>query len=249
MLNEVRGEGPRVEVLNFAVPGYRLDQEIETLRSRALPFAPDAVVLAFCLNDFEGIFSYELGLVQDRATRGRSLLGRLRGGVLSRSYFFAWVEYRLAEAGARRRFGGARGPFSGPEYEQVVSEQKKMFLEQFMILQAVLDAHEIEGLVVTFPVFNSEWEHYPHLGLHRIVVGAAAEAGLRAVDLLECYDAYGFQEARVDVAHPNPMGHRVAAHAVRDALCEQGIVCPGPVTEGPSCRDYRPGDFPTVLGY
>jgi len=69
------------------------------------------------------------------------------------------------------------------------------------------------------------------------------------VDLHDCYTAYAFREVRVDVVHPSPAGHRVAAHAIRDALCEQGVVCPGPVIEGPTCREYRPGDFPTVRGY
>ena len=56
-------------MLNFGVPGYNLDQEIEALRAKALAFSPDLVVVAFCLNDLEGLFSYELGLVQDRAER------------------------------------------------------------------------------------------------------------------------------------------------------------------------------------
>ena len=43
-----------VEVLNFGVPGYNLDQEIEVLRTRALELDPDVVVIAFCLNDLEG---------------------------------------------------------------------------------------------------------------------------------------------------------------------------------------------------
>ena len=249
MLNEVGGDGSPVEVLSFGVPGYNLDQEIETLRSRALVFQPDLVVVAFCLNDLEGIFSYELGLVQDRATRHRSFLGRLREGLLYHSYFFAWLEYRLAEAEARRKFARARNPFSGPLYEQVVSQQKKAFLGKFAVLQAILASHDIPGLLVAFPVFNGKWERYPHVGIHRVVMEAAAESGLMTIDLLDCYSAYFFRDVRVDVIHPNPMGHRIAAHAIRDALCEKQILCPGPVTDGPSCREYRLEDFPVVLGY
>jgi lysophospholipase L1-like esterase len=249
MLNEVRGEGPRVEVLNFGVPGYNLDQEIEALRSKALAFAPDVVVVAFCLNDLEGIFSYELGLVQDRATRERTLFGRLREGLLSRSIFFAWLEYRLAEADARRRFAQARNPFSGPLYEQTVREQKEVFLGKFTVLQAILASHGIDGLVVVFPTFTGNWERYPHRGLHRVVMEAAAESGLMTLDLLDCYSGYFFRDVRVDVIHPNPMGHRVAAHAIRDVLCHNGVLCPGPVADEGTCRDYRKDDFPAVQGY
>jgi hypothetical protein len=57
MLNSPAVAGEPVEVLDFGVPGYNLDQEIEALRAKALAFSPDLVVVAFCLNDLEGIFS------------------------------------------------------------------------------------------------------------------------------------------------------------------------------------------------
>ena len=37
----------RIELLNFGVPGYNLEQEIETLRAKALAFEPDLVVVLF----------------------------------------------------------------------------------------------------------------------------------------------------------------------------------------------------------
>ena len=249
MLNESRGGGPPVEVLNFGVPGYNLDQEIETLRSRALAFEPDVVVLAFCLNDFEGIFSYELGLVQDRTARRRSLLGRLREGVLSRSHFFAWVEYRLAELEARRGFVRVRNPLSGPLYEEVVERQKESLAGRFAVVQAMLAPRGIEGVVAVFPSFTGAWDSYPHAHLHGAVIEAAEGAGLRTVDLLDCYAGYHYRKVRVDVVHPSPMGHRVAAHAIRDVLCEHGTLCPGPVSGGSTCRGYREQDFPAVRGY
>ena len=60
------------------MPGYNLEQEIEALRTKALAFAPDVVIVLFCLNDLEGLFSYELGLVQERSERRRTALGALR---------------------------------------------------------------------------------------------------------------------------------------------------------------------------
>jgi hypothetical protein len=238
-----------VEVLNFGVPGYNLDQEIETLRSRVLRFDPDVVVLAFCLNDLEGIFSYELGLVQDRATRRQSLLGRLREGVLSRSHFFAWLEYRLAELEARRDFVRVRNPLSGPQYERRVEGQKEGLRGKFNVMKAILAPRGIEGVVAVFPSFTGAWDSYPYAGLHRMAREAAEEAGLVAVDLFDCYAGYHYRAVRVDVVHPSPLGHRVAAHALRDALCAHHILCPSPPTDGPTCRDYRPEDFPTVRGY
>lgn len=40
-----------ITVLNFGVPGYNMAQELEVLRSKALPFKPDLVILQYCIND------------------------------------------------------------------------------------------------------------------------------------------------------------------------------------------------------
>jgi lysophospholipase L1-like esterase len=249
MLGEVRGLGPRVEVLDFGVPGYNLDQEIEQLRSMVLDFAPDVVVVAFCLNDLEGIFSYELGLVQERTARDRSLLGRLREALVARSVLFSWIEYRLAGLEARRSFVRARNPLSGPLYEQAVDAQKAALVGKFGVLHTLLAARGIPGMIAVVPFFGARFDRYPYRDLHRAVVEAAAQTGLAAVDLLDCYSAYNFREVRVDVVHPNPMGHRIAAHAIRDALCGRGLLCAGGAPPGPPCTAYRRSDFPIVRGY
>ena len=40
-----------VEVLNFSLPGISLRQELSILRHKGLALAPDAVVIAYCIND------------------------------------------------------------------------------------------------------------------------------------------------------------------------------------------------------
>jgi lysophospholipase L1-like esterase len=241
--------GGSVEVLDFAVPGYNLDQEIETLRAKAFDYSPDLVLVAFCLNDLEGIFSYEYGLVLDRSARSDSPGGRVLEAVLRRSVLASWVEYRLAELEARRRFAQARNPLGGPLYAEAVSEQKKALLARFRTLHELLAARGIPALVAVFPTFGTRFASYPYRELHAAVVETARESGLLAVDLLDCFSAYDFHDVRVDVVHPNPMGHRVAAHAIRDALCGEKRLCDRAPTPAGSCTSYEPGQFPQVRGY
>jgi lysophospholipase L1-like esterase len=248
LLAVVRGPGPAVEVLNFGVPGYNLDQEIEVLRSKALAFAPDLVVIAFCLNDLEGT-SRELGLVQDRSWRERSLLGRVREGLLARSTLFSWIEYRMAEMEARRDFVRTRNPLPERLYAETIDEQRALLAVRMKAVQALLRAQGIPGIVVVFPTLGGRFEGYAYRDLHRVVGEASREAGLETVDLLECYSAYDFHELRVDVVHPSPLGHRVAAHAVRDALCARGLLCGGGPASGPACGAYHKADFAVVRGY
>jgi lysophospholipase L1-like esterase len=249
LLNEPAGHtGGRIEVLNFGVPGYNLEQEIDALRTKALVFAPDAVVVLFCLNDLEGLFSYELGLVQERSERRKSALGLVREWLVDRSRLFAWVEYRMTELDARRSYVKAKNPLEGRLYAEAVSEQKKALHGEFAVLRSLLASHAIPGMVVVVPVLGDRFDRYPHRELHQAVVEVAEAESLAGLDLLDCFSAYAFRDLRVDVVHPSPLGHRVAAHAVRDALCERGWLCSS-VPPGPSCRDYRPSDFASVRGY
>jgi lysophospholipase L1-like esterase len=247
LLNTGRRDG-RAEVLNFGVPGYNLDQELEVLRAHALRYRPDALVVALCLNDLESALSYEYGLTVDRSSRRESLLGRAADALLQRSRLFAWIEYRLAEREGRRAFVRARNPMPGPLYAEAVSQQQAELRARFDTLAVLLrEAGGVRGLVAVFPTFGERFDRYPHRDLHRAAVAAAQGAGLAVVDLLDCFSAYDFRAVRVDVVHPSPLGHRVAAHAIRDGLCAAGVPCPAPAPG--ACTDYQPEDFATVRGY
>jgi hypothetical protein len=69
------------------------------------------------------------------------------------------------------------------------------------------------------------------------------------VDLLDCFSTYDFRDVRVDLIHPSPLGHRIAAHAIRDALCSRGLACAAASPPERTCRDYDPAAFSKVKGY
>ncbi len=130
----------------------------------------------------------------------------------------------------------------------MLSHQQRTLAGQFRVLSSLLASRGIPGLVVVMPVLGERFARYSHRELHRVVVETAEAESLGALDLLDCFSAYDFRDLRVDVVHPSPLGHRITAHAARDALCARGWLC-GARPAVASCRDYRPSDFARVQGY
>jgi len=241
--------GPRLETLNLGVPGYNLDQEVENLRNRVDSLRPDIVVFGFCLNDLEGLLSFEYGLTQARR-EARSGPRRALESLLSFSRFAAWIEYRLTERDARAEFARARNPFGGDLYEASPEILDAHLDASFMALAGLVKPRGITAAIAIFPILGNKFENYPYRDLHARIARAAERAGLLTADLLPCFASYAFREVRVDVVHPNPMGHRIAAHAAADALFP-GLF-PGekkPAALDRPCSSYRPSEFPAVRGY
>ncbi len=76
---------PGIEVLNFGVGGYDIDQEVRLLETKGLSYDPDYVILAYCVNDL-GTASLNL------TTLVR--LESCRRGILSWSRLAQWLATR-----------------------------------------------------------------------------------------------------------------------------------------------------------
>ena len=210
---------------------------------------PDLVVFGFCLNDLEGLLSFEYGLTQARR-EARSGPRRLLESLLSFSRFAAWIEYRLTERDARAQFARARNPLGGQLYEASPEDIDAHLDAGFRALSATLSPRGIEAAVAIFPVLGNQFANYPYKDLHARIRAAAGRSGLIAIDMLPCFEPYAFREVRVDVVHPNPMGHRIAAHAAAVGLWERLFKDrPKPVALQDPCTGYRLADFPMVKGY
>lgn len=72
---------PRIEVLNFGVPGYSTFQEAEVFKEKALDFSPNLALVFFIHNDFDYPFFVRDISKKDLGT-GESALVRLTGRVL-----------------------------------------------------------------------------------------------------------------------------------------------------------------------
>jgi lysophospholipase L1-like esterase len=257
-----RGADPPspVEVVNLGVPGYNLGQEFEFLQTEGLRYDPDLVILSVCLNDLDSIFSYEYGVAAQWA-RQQQAPGRWTRAwqrALSESLLAAFIEYRLTRFEYRQEFATQRFSRGDPETEKNwdpeqrathIKRQRRHLRAALRTFATLLRKNgDIPAIVALFPGLDYDFDVYPHAEYHRLVAEAAAASGLPFVDLLGCYRGYPPEALAVDPVHPSPLGHRVAAHAIVEAIADESLLDVGTFAL-PNCGAYRPEDFPTVRGY
>lgn len=115
---------PRYEVLNLGTDSYDTVQEVLSLKNKGLAFAPDVVVVCYCLNDI-GITPLDMGFIQTFVQPRIPLLFRLR--------VWQWINLRLRRIKAASLFKkqlesvGAFGDFYGDLFPPA---EKDAFLEE-----------------------------------------------------------------------------------------------------------------------
>lgn len=232
---------PKVEVLNFGVPGYNVEQVAAALEERAADFSPDLVVYLYCLNDPQetsrelevtlrqrAVSPAQQAYVQRLWAASGSALGGSRLWLLARLALASWT--RPPAAAPRERYrddmeivlAGEAAPYYRSLYRAAAP------LGRFHAgLDAIARWSRTSGvpvLVATVPLFTG-FGTYALEDLHDQVRAAAAARGLPALDLLPVYRAAqwsGAGEFRADPLHPNREGYGLAARAVAEEIRTRG---------------------------
>jgi lysophospholipase L1-like esterase len=206
----LRSKGVPAEVLNFGVPGYNTQQEVETLKTTALAYSPDIVILSYCLNDR----SFEAGRIpntmarnaaQRQAVDDSTRLQWLANSALFRLVYFGLLfQHGDATADLERRLG------------DVLADTVKQGFEE---LAALSRTHGFKVIVSVFPLFRKkkaeDFEGYSFLSEHAYVRALSEQNELVHLDLLETFRACAKEgPVATDVYHPNEHGHRCAAEAL-----------------------------------
>jgi hypothetical protein len=214
LLNESAHDERQYEVLNFGVGGYDTRDEAVVLRHKALPWDPDLVILGYVLND------PEIEPIQPLDSYYQDVLWWQRSHVL-----------RLIVKTKRdmdvRRFGG--GDYI--RYLHTFDGKWSSVLEAFATIRQITAAHGTRVVLAIFPLMQVErWADYPYLDIHQKVAAAGRAHGFVVLDLFATLAALSPAEVRVSVAngHPNALGHRLAAIAIRDELLQQELLAPTP---------------------
>jgi len=202
----LRRTDPGSEVMSFAVSGYNTQQEVETLRVKGLPYGPDLVVLAYCLNDTAS-FTDLLDALLTRAGEGERLGLAMVNPWLVKSALYRFVRYRIQPL-----LTGRDDAVRADDYADLAKDTVEA---SFGELATMARDAGFEVLVVVFPPFH-DLVDYPHHHIHTVMSYLAEDNGFHYLDLLPA-----FQECLKesdgplshDSYHPTALGHRCAATA------------------------------------
>lgn len=206
---ELRVAGLPVEVLSFAVSGYTTRQEVETLRTHALAFDPDLVLLAYCLNDDGRDPSPILEALTAEQEERRVLPTTHRSLIQKSALYRALVE----SLGARLRPPADAAGAGKGEVETALDE-----------LRELADANGFQVLVAVFPRFHHLFGHYRWQQDHRRIGRLIESHGFLGLDLLESYRACWPGDSSLlseDTWHPTAYGHRCAAEAMAGTILQR----------------------------
>jgi lysophospholipase L1-like esterase len=200
------GRTPPIEVLNFGVGGYSLEDELATLREKALGLAPDVVVLAYCLNDpeIEPIQPLQLAFRDTAPWR--------------RSHLLRWIASRIRGRRIETLGGGSYwralhhpdGPYwpkAARALDGFRDECRSRDIEVVIVLLPMLDGRASRGV-------------YELGDVHDHVAREARARGFAVLDLLACFDDVEPSEVLVapDDPHFNFEGNRRIADALAEHL-------------------------------
>jgi lysophospholipase L1-like esterase len=242
------GQKP-VEVLNFGVVGYNIEQIVESLRSKALRFDPDVVVYAFCLNDpldysfMETKLRSKLDPVQNKLWD--ALTDTTRHG-LAKSHLLMLTRYvvRSWTLGSHDKEAEV-DPMQDPAYAAVSTDRYAEYFrglyrgrgwnritEGFDELADLTTQRGIPTVIVIFPLFR-DLQDYQLTEVHEKIASSASAHGFLVVDLLGPYQKLSSRfgsthDISMDPVHPNEVGHRLAAVKIVKALENAGFISSSP---------------------
>ncbi|HXK22568.1 MAG TPA: SGNH/GDSL hydrolase family protein [Myxococcota bacterium] len=239
-----RSLAPRkVEVLNFGVGGYNAYNEAALYEGIAADYAPDLVLVQFCINDLNDprlhFDAHTLRLLDlpdaafpDPAVRALPMpdksplafcAGRLRLCDLLQHALFEDRADRRAVARAVAPRASLRGA------------EREWLRARYGELAHAAAAHGAAFGVIVFP-YPKQLQEPPRDQLPRDIAELGREDGWAAIDLTPAYRAAmsrGDDKLFLDLWHPTPLGHRVAAQALAEELPRLGLV---PAAQGVGAR-------------
>jgi lysophospholipase L1-like esterase len=208
------------EVLNFAVYGYNLQQQEAVLVDKAIAFDPDLVILAFNINDLEGLAlaGASAGDVQNRSAE-LDLFTALRAAEEfgnQHSHLIRLADSSLRGLALRLRLGSSAKTRYFARFYRDGSPELEFLEGAFDRIARAAREFGFAVCVVYVPWMTELSEGNPYRECFAKVRTLAEARGFSTLDLFPYYQGRDPSELRISVidGHPTALGHRIAADAI-----------------------------------
>lgn len=213
---KLRGDGFPVEVFNLSLPGVDIPQEQEFFDLAGSQGDFDLIIWGFYLNDILTEKPELIARFKSQTLKRRQ--NPLFNDLIDRSYAFDFFYIRSTL-------------FWSNSFNEYLTSYFKLYEDDVSWLAAEQNIKNIITAakqknkplaVIIFPMMNLIGPDYPGDVAHRRLTDLFAREKVPAVDLLPVYNRYLPKELMVNRydAHPNELGHRLAAEKLHQLLSE-----------------------------
>lgn len=201
-----RTDLPRVEVINWGMPGYSTAQEIVLVNRAVEKISADLVILQITLNDPE-LQPYRVSHQADKQK-----LSLLDVWPLSEWRSMQYVRQRIGNTILHRNY--IHYFFDLFENPQTWNR----FADALAAIKHIGDAKKVPVIAVVFPLFSHRIdESYPFAPLHQKIATQLEQLGMPQIDLMRAYEGIPPERLQSEPGvdnHPNEIAHRIAADAI-----------------------------------
>jgi hypothetical protein len=208
---------PRVEVLNWGVPGFSTMQEEQLMKTAVLEYQPDLVLLEITLNDAE-IQPYHVthsSAIERRKDFQNTWLARhWKTYALLLDRYFNTIQNREYLQYHLNLFQNPEtwNPFSGAIDK--ISEMS--------------EHHHVPVLAFIFPMLSAAIdEHYLFAPVHEKIMAKLSSTAIIPLDLKPFFTNIPPERLQAipgEDAHPNEIAHRIAADAIYASLAHHHLI-------------------------
>jgi hypothetical protein len=224
--------GKSCEVLNFAVPGYNLQQQEIVLREKVLGFSPDILIIAFNINDLEHIRTGKAMVAAESETVTDPVSFRARMWMLLRrieifgnthSHLFRLLDNVLRSLSIQASssdFG--KSAYFNKFYEE--GSSSFVFLrDAFRRVEELANTEGFEVCVVYCPWMIHLNDDNPYRETFARVANVGRSNGFSTIDLFPVFLNRNVSELRISAidGHPNSLGHEIAADSIATFLLRE----------------------------
>ncbi len=216
-----RDSGYNYEVLNAAVPGYNLRQEVAYLESSGLKFKPNLIILGIFINDITDFNARPIRIIPQISVW--SLPCHIRD-IPRKSFFlqFLLLKWELITEKYNRNFNitalNDNADFLKGICNSTTNPYWSEFNKQIKKLALLAKTDNIKVMLLYWPDFKQFNKSKEYRQLQAILKDIANKNNFYFLDLLPCFENSSqwplLSEKFPGDYHPNEVGHRLAAEAV-----------------------------------